>query len=439
MPSKSSPSLLDRLRSGLSALARTAEGTVERIRGAKPTPDTGARRAEPPPPPAERPAAKRPPSSPPPQPPKPSARPSAAEAEPAPARAPLDPLGDTIAALRAVRRAFGGLEAWTAAMSSWNDDVAPPPIPEGARFDRHVFSCAAGTRDYRLYEPASAGARPKGLVVMLHGCRQTPEDFALGTRMNAAAETMGLLVAYPHQPRSANANGCWNWYRLADQVRHGGEPAILAGIVREIMERWNLGREQVFVAGLSAGGAMTAILTRTHPELFGAACIHSGVAPGHADDLRSGLAAMRGRFREAPAGPRTASAETVPLLVFQGDADRIVHPSNADRLLAELVPESGGATRVEARAGGGSTATVTTRTDAEGRVIGRVWHVADGGHAWFGGDPAGSYAVATGPDATGEMLRFFAAHGLGARRTGAGILSRLRAGPAQAAAPRSPS
>lgn len=434
MPSKSSPSLLDRFRSGFSALARTADRAVERVRGAKPTPDTGTHRAEPPPPPAERPTAKLPPN-PPAEPP----NPSATEAEPARARAPLDPLGDTIAALRAARRAFGGLEAWTAALSSWSDDVLPPPVPEGARFDRHVFSCAAGTRDYRLYEPASARGRPRGLVVMLHGCRQTPEDFAVGTRMNAAAETMGLLVAYPHQPRSANANGCWNWYRLADQVRHGGEPAILAGIVREIMDRWNLGREQVFVAGLSAGGAMTAILTRTHPELFGAACIHSGVAPGHADDPRSGLAAMRGRFREAPAGARTANAEAVPLLVFQGDADRIVHPSNADRLLAELVPEAGGTTRVETRAGGGSTATVTTRTDAEGRVTGVLWHVADVGHAWFGGDPAGSYAVASGPDATGEMLRFFAAHGLGARRAGSGIPSRSRPGPARAAAPRSPS
>lgn len=413
MPSKTPLSLLDKLRTGLAALGRSADRTVRRIRGA--TPPVPAEPEAPRPKPIR--VVDREPAAPPPVPP-------AAEVASPPARPLLDPLGDTISALRAFRHAFGGIEAWSLPIRPWSNEAEAPPIPDGARFDRHVFTCAAGTRDYRLYEPASLGSRPNGLVVMLHGCRQTPEDFALGTRMNQAAETRGLVVAYPHQPTSANPNGCWNWYRLSDQMRHGGEPAILAGIVHELMERWGLEREQVFVAGLSAGGAMTAILTHTHPELFAAACIHSGVAAGLADDLRSGLAAMRGRFADAADGERLAPADVVPTIVFQGDADQTVHPSNADRIFAAIDPGAGSRVRIETRVRDGSVSTVTTRTDAKGSVGGELWHVAEGGHAWFGGDPAGSYAVATGPDSTAEMLRFFAIHGFRARRPSKGPLTK---------------
>lgn len=359
----------------------------------------------------------------------PAASPTVAEPEvearetPARTWTTVDPIGDTIAALRAVGRAFGGLEAWPMPVRPWRAEGEPPPIPAGARFDRHVFTSSAGRREHLLYVPASLGARPNGLVLMLHGCRQTPEDFAIGTRMNAAAEAMGLLVDYPHQPTSANPNGCWNWYRLADHRRHGGEPAILAGIVCELMETWGLEREHVFVAGLSAGGAMTSILTRTHPELFAAACIHSGVAADAADDLRSGLAAMRGRFHRPPAEPGSIG-EIVPTIVFQGDADETVHPSNADRIFSELDPGGENEVRVETRAVDGGRATVTTRIDATGCPIAEMWHVAGEGHAWFGGDPAGSWSVASGPDATGEMLRFFAAQG--ARRQTAASKARLR-------------
>lgn len=398
MPSKPPLSFLDDLRSNLSALGDAAGRAVRRIRDdllQRPSPREGGRET----PPVDREPSVAPRPSPPPR-------------EPSPAPSPrLDPLGDTISALKAVRHAFGGLEAWPLAVRPWASEAEPPEIPPGARFEREVFTCAAGGRDHLLYVPASLGDRPNGLVVMLHGCRQTPEDFAVGTRMNQAAERLGLLVDYPHQPPSANPNGCWNWYRLADQMRHGGEAAILGGLVHDLMERWGLTREQVFVAGLSAGGAMTAILTHTHPELFAAACVHSGVAPGLADDLRSGLAAMRGRLPEAAPHERPAPADRVPTLVFQGDADTTVHPSNADRLFADLGEAEGGEDRVETRVHDGVAATVTTRYDASGAVIGELWHVADGGHAWFGGDPAGSWTSTSGPDATAEMLRFFAAHG----------------------------
>jgi poly(hydroxyalkanoate) depolymerase family esterase len=449
MASKIPVPLLDRLRSGVAALGDAAGRALRRLRGETPGPSTPEPSApEPPaaepapaaPPRPERPpAARRKDAAPAPRPaPKPAVAPTpridvppraapppaepVAAAAPPPPEAPRstpasDPISDTFAALRAVRRAFGGLEAWPLPVRPWRNDNEAPAVPAGATFARHTFACAAGSRDYRLYVPASIGARPNGLVVMLHGCRQTPEDFALGTRMNEAAERLGFLVAYPHQPRSANPNGCWNWYRLSDQLRHGGEPAILAGIVHEVMEKWGVTREKVFVAGLSAGAAMTSILTRTHPELFAAACVHSGVAAGLADDLRSGLAAMKGRFAATPPATSPAPAEIVPTLVIQGDADAVVDRANADRIFALLDPGDGGPVRVETRTHDGIVSTVTTRADAKGRIVCEMWHVADGIHAWFGGDPEGSYAVPTGPDSTAEMLRFFAAQGPRAKRS----------------------
>lgn len=444
MASKTPLSLLAQIRSTVSALGNAAGRTVRRVRDAILPPSIEAPEHEPQPkrtlppaqevpsPPAVAPVAAPVTEPPPPrkvepaprkirtaprevEPPSPEVEPtppSAAEPAAGRTRTPsfVDPLGDTIAALRAVRRTFGGLELWPLPVRPWRTETELPPLPEGAHFDRHTFTCSAGSRDYRLYVPANSGTRPKGLVVMLHGCRQTPEDFAVGTRMNAAAEARGFLVLYPHQPTSANANGCWNWHRLSDQLRHGGEPAIIAGIIGELMETWGLARAQVFVAGLSAGGAMTAILTRTHPELFAAACIHSGVAAGLADDLRSGLAAMRGRFPESRSEEHVAPADIVPTIVFQGDADRVVHPSNADRIFADLDPTATDV-RTETRDDDGVTSTVTTRIDADGNPSAELWHVAGGPHAWFGGDPAGSFAVPTGPDATGEMLRFFSEQG----------------------------
>ena len=286
-------------------------------------------------------------------------------------------------------------------------EPAPPPSEPaelGARLEHRVFDGVAGRREYLLHIPA---IRPVGLVLMLHGCRQTPEDFVLGTRMNGQAAARGLAVAWPRQTASANPARCWNWYDHANQMHHSGEAAILAGIVRDVLGEFGLGPDRVFVAGLSAGGAMASVLTHTHPDLFAAAGIHSGVACGSAEDLRTGLAAMKGRFAVPPDPPPESGPAAVPTIVFQGEADDAVHPANGDRLLVTLRPRGRGGERRETREVGGRVCRIATGFDEAGRVVYEIWHIDGAGHAWFGGDPRGSWTEREGPDATAEMLRFF--------------------------------
>ncbi|MGV6876409.1 extracellular catalytic domain type 1 short-chain-length polyhydroxyalkanoate depolymerase [Pseudochelatococcus sp. B33] len=284
-------------------------------------------------------------------------------------------------------------------------------VPEGAQFLARSFTCAAGTRRYRLYIPASAPDRPHGLLVMLHGCKQDPGDFAAGTGMNTVAETHGLLVAYPGQAGTDNASSCWNWFRPTDQVRDAGEPAIIAGITGEIMAEFGLDRSRVFVAGLSAGGAMAAIMGETYPDLFAAAGIHSGLACGAANDVLSAFSAMRGEAGIVPLTRSRAPAEGSPVrtIVFQGGADRTVHPSNAERIVTQVSPPGARNTvrRESARAPGGRTYTRTIVTDAAGTPIVEYWLIDGAGHAWSGGQAGGSYTDPPGPDASHEMVRFF--------------------------------
>ncbi len=286
-----------------------------------------------------------------------------------------------------------------------------PPVPEGAQFLARTFTCAAGARNYRLYIPASARERPHGLVVMLHGCKQDPDDFAAGTNMNVVAEQYGVLVAYPGQPASANAQSCWNWFRPADQRRDAGEPAIIAGLTQEIMEEFGLGRGQMFVAGLSAGGAMAAVMGETYPDLYAGVGIHSGLASGVANDVVSAFAAMRGDAgatgRLKPA--QTGSEPSIRTIVFQGSADAIVHPSNAERIITGAAPQiAPGAVRREIGASSaGRSYTRTVITGADGDLAVEYWLISGAGHAWSGGNPSGSFADPTGPDASTEMMRFF--------------------------------
>ncbi|MBU8540039.1 extracellular catalytic domain type 1 short-chain-length polyhydroxyalkanoate depolymerase [Falsiroseomonas tokyonensis] len=284
---------------------------------------------------------------------------------------------------------------------------APPlAMPEGARFLRGGFGAAQGERAWRLYIPASLPAGPVPLLVMLHGCTQTPEDFAAGTRMNALAEAEPRLVLYPEQSGTANAQRCWNWFQPGDQRRDQGEPALIAGMVRQVMRDHAVDPRRVHVAGLSAGGAAAAIMGESYPELFAAVGVHSGLACGAAQNLPSALAAMR-----QGGGTSTVLATARPTIVFHADQDRTVHPVNGDQVMARA---GAAGLRAEVERGqvpGGHAFTRTRHSDTAGRVMLEQWLVHGGGHAWSGGDAAGSYTDPLGPDASRAMLDFFRRHG----------------------------
>lgn len=247
---------------------------------------------------------------------------------------------------------------------------------------------------------------------MLHGCTQTPDDFANGTRMNLLAEERQCFVLYPAQTAAANRSRCWNWFRRGDQRREQGEPAILAGLTREVLQRYRIDPDKVYVAGLSAGGAMAAVMGAAYPELYVAVGVHSGLACGSAHDLPSAFAAMRGI--RAPTGGNAGAARAapvVPTIVFHGDRDTTVHPRNGEHVMAQPLERNGtssaDATKEHVRVPAGHAYTRTLRRDAMGRVVVEHWLVHGGGHAWFGGSPHGSYVDPNGPDASREMLRFF--------------------------------
>lgn len=257
------------------------------------------------------------------------------------------------------------------------------------RFVRRIFVNHAGTRFYKLYIPSRYRGQSLPLLVMLHGCKQTPDEFAAGTRMNELAEERGFFVAYPAQAWRANVERCWNWFRERDQVRDSGEPALIAGITQQVLARYNVDRKRVYIAGLSAGGSMAAVMAATYPELYAGVGIHSGLPYASARGAASAVAAMRYKRLGV-----AATAPAVPTIVFHGDADNVVHPSNGEYAVTDdAVRESGEA---------GGRAYTRTRN----RVF-EHWLVHGAGHAWSGGDGAAAYADAKGPDASREMLRFF--------------------------------
>ncbi len=279
--------------------------------------------------------------------------------------------------------------------------------PKGALFQEDTHSCAAGSRRYLSYLPASRTEGVQGMIVLLHGCTQTPEDFATGTAMNALAEEHRLIIVYPHQSRGENAQSCWNWFRRGDQRRGMGEPAILADLATSLAAQHAVPKGRSFAAGLSAGGAMAVILGETYPEVFTAIGVHSGLPAGSAKDVSSAFAAMAGN-----APPRSiAPGPVVRTIVFHGTADATVHPINSTRIVQDVLAQAPRETVQSDEKGlaNGRAYTRTTTLDPKGVVLAEQFEVENLGHAWSGGSAAGSYTDAKGPDASAEMVRFFLA------------------------------
>jgi len=285
-----------------------------------------------------------------------------------------------------------------------------PPLSSGAaaiglpgHFVDASHTNEAGTRDYKLYIPSSYSGQPSALLVMLHGCSQNPDDFALGTGMNLLAEEYACLVAYPAQSQQANATRCWNWFSAADQQRDQGEPAILAGLTQDIMARYVIDPKQVFVAGLSAGGAMAAILGTLYPDVYAAVGVHSGLPFAAASDLASAMAAMKGDFRT-----HHKPGKSLPIIVFHGDRDMTVHPANGDELIKRRRRHPAEDVVVEPGAvPDGHAYTRTVHRKPNGSIYAEHWVIHGSGHAWSGGDTRGSYTDGRGPNASREMMRFF--------------------------------
>jgi poly(hydroxyalkanoate) depolymerase family esterase len=278
------------------------------------------------------------------------------------------------------------------------------PMAEGAQFVAGSYTNHAGTRNYKLYVPASYTGAPMPLLVMLHGCTQNPDDFAAGTQMNQVAEEMGCLVAYPEQTSGANHSKCWNWFNAIDQQHGQGEPSIIAGIAAQVIEQYAVNERQVYVAGLSAGGAMAVIVATLYPELFAAVGVHSGLPFASAQDLPSALSAMK----RGASNSRRAGNGSQPIIVFHGDSDTTVNPRNGEQVMEQRLHTGAGDASVQSGAvPNGHRYTQTTHTKADGTPLGEHWVVHGAGHAWSGGSAQGTYTDAKGPDASREMLRFF--------------------------------
>jgi poly(hydroxyalkanoate) depolymerase family esterase len=301
------------------------------------------------------------------------------------------------------------------------------PVGRG-RFVDGSYTSAHGTRAYKLYIPSGYTGQAVPLLVMLHGCFQDPDEFAAGTSVNALAELHTFLAVYPAQASSANVGKCWNWFRREDQQRGAGEPALLAGLTRQIMASYHVDARRVFVAGMSAGAAMSVILGATYPDLYAAVGVHSGLAYAAAHNLATAITAMwHGAL--APARPESnASGATgvptrvVPTIVFHGDRDTTVNVVNADHVLTpwvhateerETTHRPDQRVRVErGQVPGGYAYTRSIYHDPRRCALMEKWIVHQMGHAWSGGSPSESHTDPKGPNASAEMVRFFSEHPL---------------------------
>ena len=288
------------------------------------------------------------------------------------------------------------------------------------------------TRRYKLYQPPNQGGKALPLIVMLHGCTQNPDDFATGTAMNTRACEQGFFVLYPEQPQEANPSRCWNWFKHNHQQRGRGEPALLASLTQAVMRQHDMDARRIYVAGLSAGGAMAAIVAQAYPELFAAVGVHSGLPNGSASNVAEALMVMQSgkiqfitpaKAARASAAPKAPLQPKIPIptIVFHGDQDQTVHPRNGEQVIAAALAGAAGADprgnfppgsmRVEQGVSPqGRRYTRSTQHGDQGQTLTEHWLVHGAGHAWSGGHGQGSYTDATGPDATREMLRFFFEH-----------------------------
>ncbi len=303
-------------------------------------------------------------------------------------------------------------------------------------WQQYMYRAASGSHPYFVYTPTTYQAGTAvPLLVMLHGCTQTPADFAAGTRMNQLAEQYGFIVAYPQQLRASNRTLCWNWYKSANQLRDRGEPAIIAQMVQAIKSntsQWTVDSRRIYVAGASAGAAMAVILGTAYADLFAAIGVHSGAEYRAATSVISGFRAMRSGGPDPIKQGQSAyeamgsCKRVMPGIVFHGTRDRIVPPVNGDQVVQQWMQTNCLASHglydadfqhptatTAGQVPGGRSYTAYTWKDYSGNEVQSYWKIHGMGHAWSGGDPSGSYTDPGGPNASEAMYRFFMNHPLG--------------------------
>lgn len=324
----------------------------------------------------------------------------------------LSRAGRLQAATQAIQRALQSASISTAPASARQKPFFAAPAAAASTserddsFIRGTHSAAGLQRDYKLFVPGSRAEGRRPMVVMLHGCTQNPDDFAAGTAINAVAEAEGFYVLYPWQSDQANPQRCWNWFKHNHQSRGRGEPALIADMARAVTAHYPVDADRIYIAGLSAGGAMAAVCGAAYPDVFAAVGVHSGLPAGAAAELQSALAAMRSG---PPGRPTSIAGSGMPTIVFHGDADVVVHPANGDAVF-EHSAGSVAEVEVERLNKAGRACTRRVVRGADGKILAEQWRIHGAAHAWSGGSSSGSYTDVRGPSATAEMLRFFRSH-----------------------------
>lgn len=302
-------------------------------------------------------------------------------------------------------------------------------------FVQYTYTGSAGSRPYAVYTPVNYQVGTVvPLIVMLHGCTQTPTDFAAGTQMDDLADQDRFIVVYPQQTSANNSLSCWNWFLPADQARGSGEPAIIAGIVQTVEQttsQWTIDANRVYVAGMSAGAAMAVIMAATYPDIFAAMGSASGL------EYQAATSQTAASTAQSQGGPDPtqqgqvafnamgSAARVVPTIVFQGESDFTVAPVNGDQIVQQWMQTdhlaSAGTynasftspattTSGQVSGSGGHSYTVQTWNDNQGTEIEEYWKINGMGHAWSGGSSSGSFTDPNGPSATNAMYTFFINH-----------------------------
>ncbi len=300
----------------------------------------------------------------------------------------------------------------------------PPPIREDVAIDSAPSSFTDGafelngkTHHYKLFVPGGVAPVARPMIVMLHGCTQNPDDFALGTDMNNIAGAAGWVVLYPAQSARANPRMCWSWFNGGPEPG-SGEPAWIAALTRRVQDEQRIDPARTFIAGLSAGAAMAVLTVEMHPTLFKGVGVHSGLAAHAAANVMEALSVMKHGPRARPkrfySTDAPASNPIIPVIVFHGDADKTVDPENAEHVIEQAVAHAKQAepgmivSEMENKGSAdGRSYTQVIYTGTANRPIAEYWRLHGAGHAWSGGNERGSHTSADGPDASVEFLRFF--------------------------------